>query len=107
MRLWSVHPRYFDRQALIACWREALLAQAVVADPQRGYSRHPQLQRFQELEDSQRAIGDYLSAIVDEADVRGYRFDRTKIRAMGAADRLTVTDGQLAYEWRHLAQKLQ
>ncbi|WP_113719471.1 pyrimidine dimer DNA glycosylase/endonuclease V [Arthrobacter dokdonensis] len=23
MRLWSVHPRYFDRQALLACWREA------------------------------------------------------------------------------------
>lgn len=107
MRLWSLHPRYFDRQALIACWREGLLAQAVIVEPGRGYSRHPQLRRFQETEDPQSAIGDYLSAIVDEADARGYRFAREKIRRTGAAEPLTVNDGQLAYEWRHLAAKLQ
>ena len=107
MRLWSVHPRYFDRQALTACWREGLLAQAVIAEPGRGYSRHPQLRRFQEVEDSQAAIGDYLSAVAAEADARGYRFDRAKIRTNGACERLTVTDGQLDYEWRHLSVKLQ
>ena len=30
MRLWSLHPSLLDRQALVACWREALLAQAVL-----------------------------------------------------------------------------
>ena len=31
MRLWSIHPHQLDRAALVACWREALLAQAVIA----------------------------------------------------------------------------
>ncbi|MGP9584395.1 pyrimidine dimer DNA glycosylase/endonuclease V, partial [Micrococcaceae sp. AOP34-BR2-30] len=30
MRLWSLHPEVLDRQGLIAGWREALLAQAVL-----------------------------------------------------------------------------
>ena len=107
MRLWSVHPKYFDRQALTACWREGLLAQAVISEPGRGYSRHPQLQRFQETDDPRAAIGDYLSAIVEEADARGYRFDRNKIRAIGFGRTLPLNDGQLAYEWAHLLAKLE
>ena len=31
MRLWSLHPRYLDRQGLTALWREGLLARAVHA----------------------------------------------------------------------------
>ena len=31
MRLWSLHPRHLDRQGLTGCWRETLLAQAVLA----------------------------------------------------------------------------
>ena len=30
MRLWSLHPRYLDARGLTACWREGLLAQAVL-----------------------------------------------------------------------------
>ena len=106
MRLWSVHPRYFDRQALTACWREGLLAQSVIAKAGGGYAHHPQLQRFRLAEDPHAAIGGYLSAIVDEADARGYCFAREKIRATGSRERLRVTDGQLAYEWQHLLTKL-
>lgn len=106
MRLWSVHPMYFDRQALTACWREGLLAQAVIDEPGRGYSRHPQLRRFQATDDQRAAIGDYLSAIVDEADARGYNFARDKIRMTGYGRMLSVNDGQLAYEWEHLLAKL-
>ncbi|SEB91136.1 hypothetical protein SAMN04489806_2105 [Paramicrobacterium humi] len=107
MRLWSVHPRHFDRQALTACWREALLAQAVIVAPGRGYSRHPQLQRFREAADPLTAIGAYLHGIADEADARGYRFAREKITSGADAPRLEVTDGQLDYEWGHLLTKLQ
>ncbi|NMR20414.1 pyrimidine dimer DNA glycosylase/endonuclease V [Cellulomonas fimi] len=46
MRLWSVHPRYLDRQGLTASWREGLLAQKVLAGGTKGYRNHPQLQRF-------------------------------------------------------------
>ncbi len=37
MRLWSLDPAHLDRQGLVACWREALLAQAVLA----GLPEHP------------------------------------------------------------------
>ena len=108
MRLWSVHPRYFDRQALIACWREGLLAQAVILEPGRGYSRHPQLERFRAAADPLTAVCSYLSAVADEADDRGYRFARERIRQpLAQAPQLPVTAGQLAFEWVHLLAKLQ
>lgn len=51
MRLWSLHPQYLDTAGLTACWREALLAQAALAGRTRGYTRHPQLNRFRESTD--------------------------------------------------------
>jgi len=112
MRLWSVHPHYFDRQALTAAWREALLAQAVLIAPGRGYSNHPQLERFREQPMPVDAIAAFLTGIVDEADARGYHFAREKIIGRVADDpngggALTVTTGQLAYEWAHLRAKLE
>ncbi|MGO1770701.1 MAG: pyrimidine dimer DNA glycosylase/endonuclease V [Microbacterium sp.] len=106
MRLWSLHPRHLDRQGLTACWREGLLAQAVIADPRKGYSRHPQLQRFRAADEPLAAIGRYLGAVADEADARGYRFARGRIRVTGPAAALPVSTGQLAYEWAHLLAKL-
>lgn len=108
MRLWSVHPRHFDRQALTACWREGLLAQAVIADPtRRGYAHHPQLQRFRQTQDPLATIGVYLSAVVDEADARGYRFAREKIRRSVPVEPIPLARGQLEYEWGHLLRKLE
>lgn len=46
MRLWTLHPEYLDRQGLVALWREAPLAKAVLEGKTRGYRRHPQLERF-------------------------------------------------------------
>jgi len=108
MRLWSLHPRYLDRQGLAACWREGLLAQAVLGRPGAGYGRHPQLERFRAHPDPSDALSFYLSAIADEADARGYSFARAKITAYpGTAQHIPVTRGQLEYEWRHLRAKLE
>lgn len=109
MRLWSVHPQYLDRQGLTATWREALLAQKVLAGATRGYRHHPQLIRFRADDDAVSAgrIAAYLHALADEADARGYRFDRARIsEPAGPADPIEVTDGQLAHEWTHLLAKL-
>ncbi|MEE6294847.1 pyrimidine dimer DNA glycosylase/endonuclease V [Georgenia wangjunii] len=108
MRIWSLHPRYLDRQGLTACWREALLAQAVLAGRTRGYRNHPQLTRFKECPEPLAAIGGYLLGVEEEARARGYRYDATKIEHPGAAamERLTVSDGQVAHEWGHLMAKL-
>ncbi|GAB3038343.1 pyrimidine dimer DNA glycosylase/endonuclease V [Parafrigoribacterium mesophilum] len=108
MRLWSVHPHYFDRQALTACWREGLLAQAVLTGLTSGYRAHPQLQRFRSHGAPLEAIGGFLRAVVDDADARGYHFDRGKISGVaGPLEPIPVTTGQLIYEWTHLLAKLE
>lgn len=75
MRLWSLPPSLLDRAALIACWREALLAQSVLAGRTRGYKAHPQLTRFRATGDPMGAIGWYLSDLRREAGRRGYSFN--------------------------------
>lgn len=108
MRLWSLHPKYLDPQGLVALWREALLAQAVLQGKTKGYKHHPQLRRFQDSPSPRRYIAAYLKAVHAEATRRGYSFDGSKIaRATGVRARsLKVTRGQLAYEWKHLDKKL-
>ncbi len=108
MRIWSLHPRYLDRQGLLAGWREGLLAQAVLNGQTKGYTNHPQLIRFRESVDPRGAIGTYLSYIAEEATARRYKFDATKILLRAEPDiRLTVNEGQLDYERRHLLAKVQ
>lgn len=106
MRLWSVHPRCLDATGLVALWREALLAQAVLRGETRGYRHHPQLRRFQECADPCRSVAAYLWPVQAEAVRRGYRFDAGKIRGPASAPALTVSTGQLGYEWQHLTAKL-
>ncbi|PZR52242.1 pyrimidine dimer DNA glycosylase [Xylanimonas oleitrophica] len=135
MRLWSLDPAYLDRQGLTACWREALLAQAVLAERTRGYRHHPQLERFREQPDPLASVGAYLAGVADEAGRRGYRFDRSRIgRPPGGwgqtgapgdpsrdptgtqarevtghapgVPRIPVTDGQLDLEWRVLTDRM-
>lgn len=107
MRLWSLHPRYLDRQGLTAAWREALLAQAVLLGHTTGYTRHPQLQRFREQAEPERAIAALLNGILLEADARGYRFTREKIVSDPAGvPPIPVARGQLAYEWASLHERM-
>lgn len=107
MRLWTLHPRYLDAKGLVALWREGLLARAVLAGQTKGYTRHPQLERFRAHGSPLALIDAYLAAVCDEADVRGYRFDRGKLAIAPVGLRLAASDGQLAYEWTHLRAKLQ
>ncbi|MBF5005128.1 pyrimidine dimer DNA glycosylase/endonuclease V [Diaphorobacter caeni] len=107
MRLWSLHPRYLDAKGLVALWREALLAQAVLRGETKGYRNHPQLDRFKEQPDPAAALARYLQVVHAEATRRGYRFDGSKIHAADANAVITVTSGQLEYEWEHLRKKLQ
>lgn len=106
MRLWSLNPNYLDPQGLVALWREALLAQAVLRGETRGYRNHPQLERFQQQSAPLAAISLYLTAIHLEAQSRGYSFDKRKIRDEREEMLLTVSSGQMAYEWAHLMAKL-
>ena len=73
----------------------------------KGYTRHPQLERFRATRAPVATIAAYLRAVRDEADARGYAFDASRIaRTRTRADGLRVSRGQLAYERTHLAAKL-
>ena len=106
MRLWSIHPRHLDAKGLVAVWREALLAKAVLAGKTRGYRHHPQLRRFQAHRNPLAAINAYLAGVWAEAHRRGYRFDARKIGRKVIGRRLTLTQRQLEFEWSHLLRKL-
>ncbi len=107
MRIWSLHPKYLDAKGLVAVWREGLLALHVLSGKTKGYTKHPQLQRFQEHFTPIEAITEYLHSIVDEAEKRGYKFDRKKLQVVKGVSKIAVTRGQLEYEIQHLKEKLQ
>jgi hypothetical protein len=106
MRLWSLHPRYLDPAGLVALWREGLLARAVLRGATRGYRHHPQLERFRASGSPVACIDTYLAAVCDEAERRGYHFERGKLGPRRVRTRIAVGRGQVAYEWRHLLAKV-
>jgi hypothetical protein len=106
MRLWTIHPRHLDTKGLVAAWREGLLAQKVLRGETRGYTRHPQLVRFQAQPEPVEVIAAYLAVLAKEADRRGYAFDSDKIATPRFAGKLVETRGQLLFEWQHLKRKL-
>lgn len=105
MRLWSLHPKYLDAKGLVALWRETLLAKHVLEGKTKGYTNHPQLDRFKKLAKPVEAINRYLLGVHSEATQRGYNFDGSKIGPAGRS-KIKVTSGQLAYEVKHLQSKL-
>lgn len=106
MRLWSLHPKYLDRAGLTACWREGLLAKKVLEGNTKGYKNHPQLARFKAQADPLAAVNAYLHVVVDEAERRGYAFDRSKLMPRKSCPQIPLNTEQLDYEQHHLQNKL-
>jgi hypothetical protein len=107
MRLWTIHPRYLDSQGLVALWREALLARAVLRGQTRGYRHHPQLERFRAHASPRYAINAYLEVVHSEASARGYAFDKRKIGPLRLhVQSISTTASQILFEWQHLLGKL-
>ena len=106
MRLWSLHPSLLDRIALVALWREGLLAQKVLLGRTKGYRFHPQLERFRKSKNPIATISTYLWGVVDETTTRGYAFDVSKIAQRRSPVSISVTQGQLEFERDHLRRKL-
>ncbi len=107
MRLWSLHPSYLDSKGLVALWREALLARKVLENKTKGYKFHPQLLRFKEMQNPILYINAYLMTIYEESLKRGYAFDSRKIKVIKVqVNKMSVTKGQLHFEFAHLLNKL-
>ncbi len=105
MRIWSLHPKYLDTKGLVALWRETLLAKHVLEGKTKGYTNHPQLDRFKSSPSPLDAINQYLHEIYQEAQSRGYSFDASKFNDYTPVT-MTVNSGQLLYEVEHLLDKL-
>ena len=71
-----------------------------------GTLNHPQLQRFRAQSSPLGAIADYLRCVHAEAVSRGYAFAARKVSPARGTGVITVTRGQLMYEWSHLMAKL-
>lgn len=95
-----------DAKGLVALWREGLLAQKVLLGQTQGYRNHPQLIRFKSADNPVGMMAAYLACVADEADKRGYNFNRGKLAEPDVGIRIPVTDGQLEYEFSHLLRKL-
>jgi hypothetical protein len=106
MRIWSIHPIYFDTKGLVALWRETLLAKNVLEGNTIGYRNHPQLERFKNSQNPIDAINQYLSNVYDEALKRNFHFNERKFSKPIIPIFLTVSEGQIAYEFNHLLGKL-
>lgn len=106
MRLWSLHPQYLDSKGLVAVWREGLLAQAVLKGETRGYKNHPQLDRFKKQDNPLIYLDTYLNNIYQESLDRGFNFNPKKLRTFTCSQQISVTEGQLRYELKHLRVKL-
>ncbi len=106
MRLWTLHPKYLDSRGLVALWREALLAQAVLRGRTAGYRHHPQLDRFRSHHAPRSAINAYLAPVHAESLRRGYSFDARKLGPVRSRSPIAVAAGQLDHEWQHLLAKL-
>lgn len=106
MRLWSLSPSYLDAKGLVAGWREALLAQKVLAGLTTGYRQHPQLERFKTAPDPHGAIAYFLAQLHKESVQRGYRFDASKIGPYTEIPLIAVPEGQVRYEAEFLLEKI-
>jgi hypothetical protein len=106
MRIWSLHPQYLDAKGIVALWRETLLAKHVIEGKTKGYTHHPQLERFQNNDRPLDCLNAYLSVVYNEALQRNYHFDLTKFERVNQIVQLPVTSGQLRYEQQHLLAKL-
>lgn len=106
MRIWSIHPKYLDTKGLVSLWRETLLAKNVLEEKSKGYKNHPQLIRFKNSDNPLHGINQYLAAVYQESQTRGYHFNKDKFKTYHDPVTLTVTRRQIEYETHHLLKKL-
>lgn len=106
MRIWSLSPKHLDTKGLVALWRETLLAKHVLEGKTKGYTNHPQLDRFKNTDAPLDAINFYLKIVYEESLVRGYKFDNSKFDLTANPKLINVTIEQVQYELKHLQNKL-
>ncbi len=84
----------------------AILAKNVLDEKTKGYKNHPQLIRFKKSDNPLEGINQYLAAVYQESQTRGYHFNKAQFNIYCEPVTLTVTRRQIEYEMQHLLKKL-
>jgi hypothetical protein len=112
MRLWSIHPKYYDDSALARCIGEGLGGLRALCGLQKMHRNHPQLERFKKAAFCKHVLAEYIYCCHSESLVRekayNFDFDVMYDYLEGAVEgvNLPVTTGQIQYECKLLLAKM-
>lgn len=106
MRMWSFHPKYLDVKGFVAEWRESLLARKVLQGKTKGWTKHPQLNRFKRSNDPISLINNYLKVVYLESKNRNYNFDESKLVETTAVETVKIDKNEYKEEWKVYLNKI-
>ena len=111
MRLWSFHPRYLDPCGSWRCYAEGMGGIRALLGQQRMHAQHPQLERWRALNNPENAIAWYLEHVSIAALANGSTWPTEHLEHLDYQEdeepAITVTHGQLVWEWQHYRRKLE
>lgn len=107
MCLWSIHPKYLDKNGLIALWREGLSAQKALSNGAGSCQNNAQVLRFKKEDNPLKAIGSYLSFVASEGARQGVKLNHEKILYPNFDKEFIEVDAaQVIFEAEFLKSKL-
>jgi len=107
MRLWAIHPKYLDVEALRVLWKDILTVHKIFLGETNNYINHPHVKFFLELEKPESYIKNYSISIYEEALLRGYSYKSNLIDMKNKRiKRIGIAKEQLENEFTILKDKL-
>jgi hypothetical protein len=111
MRLWSFNPQYLDSTGLSRTINESIAGYKALRKTGEGYpkawEKHPQLERFKGRE---KELRNFIWFLLEEHVERKQKEINWDIwldsETTPITKTMTVTEGQLKYEWKHYLNKL-
>lgn len=113
MRLWSFNPKYLDSVGLSRAINEAISGYKALTGKQKMWQNHSQLERFKNADifvskkDNHILLQSYIVSLITNYRRRKYKeIDFSQSIEIDGSASLTVTKGQIEYEWQHYLNKL-
>ena len=106
MRLWSFHPKYLDNVGLSRAINESISGYKALTGKQEMWKNHPQLERFKASNNPMSNFQDYAFVLCRHKFEQWLEQLETIPTETEYEIVMTVTKGQLQYEWKHYLNKL-
>jgi len=103
VRLWTIHPRYLDDEALREAWRDGLNLRRALKIGSKAAEPCPDAAPWiAESRQPVRALDLYLHAIHGEARRRGRSFDASKLGPVDTKTKIPIPSSWVSADWRDL-----